>query len=42
MEHHLKTPVNEEEIRKLRLGDLIYVTGTVITARDEAHARAQQ
>jgi len=40
MEHHLKTPVPEEEIRNLRAGDLIYVTGTVITARDEAHLKA--
>lgn len=40
MEYHLKTPVPEEEIRNLRAGDLIYVTGTVITARDEAHLKA--
>ena len=40
MDYHLKTPVPEEEIRKLRAGDLIYVTGTVITARDEAHLKA--
>jgi len=40
MEHHLKTPVPEEEIRNLRAGDLIYITGTVITARDEAHLKA--
>ncbi len=40
MEYHLETPVPEEEIRKLRAGDLIYVTGTVITARDEAHLKA--
>jgi len=40
MEYNLKTPVPEEEIRKLRAGDLIYVTGTVITARDEAHLKA--
>ena len=40
MEHHLKTPVPEEKIRDLRAGDLIYVTGTVITARDEAHLKA--
>jgi len=40
MEHHLKTPVPEEEVRNLRAGDLIYVTGTVITARDEAHLKA--
>jgi tartrate/fumarate subfamily iron-sulfur-dependent hydro-lyase beta chain len=40
MEYHLKTPIPEEEIRKLVAGDLIYVTGTVITARDEAHLKA--
>jgi len=40
MEHHLVTPVPEEEIRKLKMGDLVYVTGTVITARDEAHLKA--
>lgn len=40
MEYHLKTPIPDEEIRKLVAGDLIYVTGTVVTARDEAHLKA--
>ena len=40
MEHHLKTPVPEKIIRKLKVGDLIYVTGIIITARDEAHLKA--
>lgn len=40
MEYHLKTPVPEEDIRKLKAGDQIYVTGTIITARDEAHLMA--
>jgi fumarate hydratase subunit beta len=40
MEYHLKTPITEAEIRKLKAGDVIYVTGTVITARDEAHGKA--
>jgi len=40
MEYHLKTPVSEAEIRNLRMGDQVYVTGTVITARDEAHLKA--
>jgi len=40
MEYHLKTPVLEKDIRKLNAGDLIYVTGTIITARDEAHLNA--
>ena len=40
MDHHLTTPIREEDVRKLRIGDLVYVTGTVITARDEAHLKA--
>jgi len=39
VEHHLRTPVPEGEIRKLRMGDIVYLTGTVITARDEAHLK---
>ena len=35
----LKTPLRREEILKLRVGDEVYVTGTVYTARDEAHMR---
>jgi tartrate/fumarate subfamily iron-sulfur-dependent hydro-lyase beta chain len=40
LEHYLKTPVTEEDIRKLKAGDLVYISGTVITARDEAHLKA--
>lgn len=40
MEYHLKTPVLEVELRKLKVGDVIYLSGTVITARDEAHVKA--
>lgn len=38
--HKLKTPISEEEIRKLRVNDILYVTGTIVTARDQAHKRA--
>src|SRR4030066_1066165 len=38
--YKLKTPINEEQIRKLRVNDVLYVTGTVVTARDQAHRRA--
>ncbi len=34
------TPISEKEIRKLRVNDVIYITGTMITARDAAHRRA--
>jgi fumarate hydratase subunit beta len=36
----LKTPISEEQIRKLKVNDVLYVTGTVVTARDQAHKRA--
>jgi fumarate hydratase subunit beta len=35
----VKTPVLEEDVRKLRVGDVIYVTGYLVTARDVAHKR---
>ncbi len=37
--YHLKTPISTEEIRRLRAGDVIYVSGIVVTARDAAHRR---
>jgi fumarate hydratase class I len=33
----LKLPVDEEEIRKLRVGDFVELTGRMITGRDAAH-----
>lgn len=38
--YNLTTPISEEAIRKLRVNDIIYITGTIFTARDEAHERA--
>jgi len=38
--YKLKTPISEEEIRKLKVNDVLYVTGTIVTARDQAHRRA--
>lgn len=38
--YRLKTPLSEEEVRKLRVNDTVYLTGTIITARDAAHRRA--
>ena len=40
-EYHLNTPISEDDARKLKVGDIVYVTGEhVYTARDEAHERA--
>lgn len=38
--YKLKTPISEDEIRKLRVNDVIYISGTIVTARDQAHRRA--
>jgi len=38
--YKLKTPISEEEVRKLKVNDVIYITGTMVTARDSAHKRA--
>jgi len=41
VEYHLTTPISEEDARKLKVGDIVYVSGEhVYTARDEAHERA--
>lgn len=39
MEYHLKTPLSIEDIESLRIGDVVYISGNVFTARDEAHTR---
>ncbi len=38
-EYKFKLPVSEEDVRRLRVGDIVYVTGTMVTARDQAHRR---
>lgn len=38
--YKFKTPISEEEIRKLKVNDVLYVSGTMFTARDQAHKRA--
>jgi hydro-lyases, Fe-S type, tartrate/fumarate subfamily, beta region len=39
MEYHLQTPLKKENIEKLNAGDIVYISGEILTARDEAHAR---
>jgi L(+)-tartrate dehydratase beta subunit len=38
-EHRLTFPTNEDEIRKLRAGDLVTVDGHIIGIRDRSHIR---
>ncbi len=35
----LTTPLSEEDVRKLKVNDVIYLSGTIITARDAAHKK---
>jgi tartrate/fumarate subfamily iron-sulfur-dependent hydro-lyase beta chain len=37
LEYRLTLPVDSEQIKKLKVGDILYVTGKIFTARDEAH-----
>lgn len=36
-EVHLKPPISEEEIRKLRVGDIVVISGEIHTGRDALH-----
>lgn len=38
-EYHFTTPISEEEVRKPRVGDALFVSGTLLTARDSGHER---
>lgn len=37
--HRLKTPLSEFDIKKLKSGDMVYLSGTLYGARDAAHKR---
>jgi len=38
-EYRLKTPLSDEDVIKLKAGDIVYLSGTIYTARDAAHKR---
>jgi len=40
--YKLKTPISEENVRKIKVNDVLYVTGTIVTARDAAHKKAME
>jgi fumarate hydratase subunit beta len=40
MEYRFRTPISEQEIKGLRVGDLVLVDGLVVTLRDAGHRRA--
>ena len=38
-EYHLKLPFSPEKLNQFFVGDVLFLTGIIITARDQAHAR---
>ena len=38
-EYRLKTPLSDEDVKKLKAGDIVYLSGVIYTARDAAHKR---
>jgi fumarate hydratase subunit beta len=38
----LKTPLSKNDVDKLNIGDLVFLSGILVTARDQAHKRALQ
>ncbi len=40
VEYRLKTPLSEEDVRKLNVGDIVYLDGIIYTGRDEVHIHA--
>ncbi|TNF08736.1 MAG: Fe-S-containing hydro-lyase [Bacillota bacterium] len=39
MKHHLITPISEQDIKTLKAGDLVEISGVIYTGRDAAHKR---
>ena len=42
MDIRLNTPLTREDTAKLTAGDYVYLSGTIYTARDAAHARMSE
>ncbi|HKL98383.1 MAG TPA: Fe-S-containing hydro-lyase [Mobilitalea sp.] len=39
MEKYISTPLTTNKVEELNIGDYVYITGTIYTARDAAHSR---
>ena len=37
--YKLSTPLKEEDMRRLRAGDVVYISGHIFTSRDMAHLK---
>jgi fumarate hydratase subunit beta len=36
---HIKTPIYEDTIKRMKAGDIVYISGTIYTGRDQAHKK---
>jgi fumarate hydratase subunit beta len=39
MEKHINTPLKKEKVKNLKVGDYVFITGIIYSARDAAHKR---
>ena len=42
MNKHIQAPINQNQIIDLKIGDSVYISGTIYVARDAAHKRMQE
>lgn len=42
MDKYLNVPFDKEEIKDFNVGDMVYITGTIYSARDAAHKRMSE
>ena len=42
MDREIQAPIDQATIRELKAGDMVYLTGTIYTARDAAHTRMDE
>ena len=42
MEYRMHVPFDREEVKKLKAGDKVFLTGTIYSARDAAHKRMDE
>ena len=42
MNKYIQTPINENDIDNLKIGESVFISGTIYVARDAAHKRIQE
>ena len=42
MDKYINTPITEDDVENLKIGDSVFISGTIYVARDAAHKRMQE